>query len=304
MENENKLKNKSAQTYTGDMVKAIGIDKSGLVKRIIHEEEEHEALKKNLSPSSKKNRVFMFISIVFIALAFVVLIFLAFSNKNTYIIPTAPQVSSIIFTDQTDFKEIGGFTNDQIIETISNQINNTAVKIGGIERIYLTENKKIIGFERFITLIKSSLTVNQTSFIDDNFLMGVLNTGIKPTSTEGQLIPAVSGSTLSVGKDFFMLLKVRSFTEIFPIMRNWENKMLYDLHGFFGVNMTPETDYLFTKNFEDTIIANKNARILKDKDGQIVLMYIFVDNTTIIITNSEAATGEVILRLASSQIKK
>jgi hypothetical protein len=283
MENENKLKNKNVETYTQDMVKAIEGDKGGLIKKIIHEEEEHEALKKDLSPGSRKNRVFMFVSIVLIFLALIVLIFLAFFYKNISIAPIALQSSSIIFTDQTNFMSIDGLTKEKVAETFLNQVNNTKVKIGGVEGIYLTENKKVIGFKRLATLVKSSLTSDQIGLINDNFLSGV-----------------VSKET----KDLFVLLKVRSFADIFPVMRDWENKMLYDLGGFFGVKITPDTNYLFTKNFEDGIVANKNARILYDNNGKIVLMYVFVNDSSIIITNSETATQEVILRLASSQIKK
>ena len=61
--------------------------------------------------------------------------------------------------------------------------------------------------------MKSNLTTDQLSLISDNFLLGVLNE--KNT------------------KDLFMFLKVKSFSDIFPVMQNWESKMLYDLHGFF-----------------------------------------------------------------------
>jgi len=297
MENDNKLKNKNVKTYTRDMVKAIEGDKGGLIKKIIHEEEKYEAEKINLSPKSRKNRLFMFISIVLISLALAVLFFLAFFNKSINVISVAPQTTSIIFTDQTDFKPIDGFNKDQIIKTILNQVKNTKIKTGGVEGIYLTENKKVVGFKRFITLIKSNLVLDQDNFISDNFLLGALNTGLKSTSP-------TAGPARPVGGDFFILLKVRSFTDVFPMILSWENKMLYDLSGFFGVNISSLTNYLFTKDFQDDIVENKNARVLKNNDGKIVLMYVFINDSSIIITNSEVATHEVILRLASSQIKK
>ena len=101
-----------------------------------------------------------------------------------------------------------------------------------------------------------------------------------------------------------MLLKVRSFSDIFPVMLGWENKMLYDLSEFFGININSATNYLFTKDWQDGIVENKNARILKDNNGKIVLMYIFVNDSSVIVTSSEMATKEVILRIASNQIKK
>jgi hypothetical protein len=271
------------ETFAEDMAKAIGGNKEGLIKKLIHEEEEHEAQKKNLSPKSEKNRLFMSLSVVLVVLALGILIFFIFFNKNIKVVPLAPQTVSIIFTDQTDFKPIDGFAKDQIVRTVLNQINSTTVKIGGIDGIYLTENNNIVGFKEFNSLIKSSLTPSQVGLISDNFLPGVFN---------------------DKTKNFFILLNVRSFADIFPVMQIWENKMLYDLGGFFGINITSGTNYLFTKNFEDGIVANKNARILRDNSGNIVLMYVFADDNSVIITNSESTVDEIILRLNSSQIKK
>lgn len=286
---ENKLKSKNIITYTEDMVKAIEDDKGGLIKKIIHEEEEHEEEAKNLSPKSQKNRLFMFISFLLVAVALAVLVFFAFFNDRINTVLVAP-LSSVIFMDQTDFLAIDGLTKVKIAETVSSQVNNTKTKIGGVNGIYLTENKKVIGFTRFSTLVKSSLTANQLALIGDNFLLGAFKSGLSSVSP-------------NVG-DLFMLLKVKSFPDIFPVMQSWESKMLYDLHGFFGIKLSPETNYLFTKSFEDGIVANKNARILRDNNSRIVLMYIFADDNSVIITNSESAVGELILRLNSSQIKK
>ena len=80
--------------------------------------------------------------------------------------------------------------------------------------------------------------------------------------------------------------------------------MFFDLHGFFGVEITPETKYLLSKEFENGIIENKNARILYDQDGKIVMMYILANNTSVVFSNTENATHEIVLRLASSEVEK
>ena len=254
------------------------------------EDEEHEALRKNLSPKSRKNRVFMVISILFIFLALAILSFFVFFNKRPDTVLVIPQSRSLIFADHTDFKAIDGFSKDQIIETVSNQASAAPVDKGGVEGIYLTESNKVLGFESFIAHIRGNLTTDQTSVIGDNFLIGALNNG-----TDNGSSPA---------NNLFMLFKVSSFFDIFPVMQSWESKMFYDLHGFFGIKTSADNNYLFTKDFEDGIVANKNARILYDNNRQIVLMYVFIDDTSIVITNSEAATREVITRLTSSQIRK
>jgi hypothetical protein len=116
---ENQLKNKNVETYTRDMAKAIEGGQGGIIKKIIHEEEKYEAEKVNLSPASKKNKLFMLISIVLVAVALIVLAFLwvSYDNKiNT--VSVTPQTTSIIFTDQTTFEEVDGLNKKEIEELI------------------------------------------------------------------------------------------------------------------------------------------------------------------------------------------
>ena len=282
MEKENELKNKTVQTYAEDMAKVIQGDKEGLIKKIIHGEEEAEKEKKNLSPESKKNQFFMFAGIVLFLVALGVFSFFFFSQTNNTV-PVTEQFAPFIFNDKTAFIEVAGLNKDKIAQSVRNGVINTKVKSGGVEAIYLTNNKKIASFPDFISLIKAELNQADINLIDKNFLMGAVN---------------------RESRDFFILLKVLSITDVFNPLRNWENKMFSDLNGFFGVGISAETKYLLTKNFEDGIIENKNARILYDQDNKIVMMYVFANDTSVIITDSENATNEIILRLASSQIKK
>jgi len=298
--NEEKLKNKIVETYTSDMVKALENDKSGLIKKIINEEEKHEEQNKSLLIKTKRNRLFLFLSVIFIFLAFIILIFIIFLNENINTAIVTPQYSSIIFIDQSNFLAVDGFNKEKIAKAVFNQINNTKVKAGGIEGIYLTVNKNIIGLKEFTKLIKSNLVLDKTDFINDNFLLGVVN-----ITTSNVISSNIVDSSKKQNKNgFFILLKVRSLADTFTAMHNWEIKMLDDLSLFLGVEINSLTNYLFTKNFEDAIVENKNARILYDDKGQIILMYVFINDSSIIITNSELATKEVILRLTSSQINK
>jgi hypothetical protein len=272
--------NKFVHTYAEDMAEVITNDKEGLIKKIIHGEEEHEQEKKNLSPESKKNKIFMLVGVVLIFLALATLGVFIF-NKPGNTITVQKQFVPIIFTDGSSNLEIAGLKKDEIAQAVLNEVNATKVKTGGVEGIYLTENKQIIGLRRFVTLINASFVAGDNPlFVNDNFLMG------------------------SVDNSFFLLIKVRSTADIFDSMRNWENKMLTDMRGFLGLNVGADTSYLFKKNFEDGIIENKNARILYDTTGKIILMYIFADDNSVLITNGGEAAHEIVLRLAGSQIKQ
>ena len=286
MEEENKLKSKIVKTYAEDMATVIENDKEGLIKKIIHGEEEHEREKINLSPESKKNKFFMLVSLLLVCISLTTLLFFFF-KEDADTIPIEQQSMPLVFSDATNFLEVAGQSKDTIAQTVRNAVTATKVKAGGVEGIYLTVNKKVLGLRQFIALIKASFvpapSVGDLTLVSDNFLMGAVNERTK---------------------DFFILIKVRELADIFDALRAWEGKLFFDMHGFFGVEISAETKYLLTKSFEDGIIENKNARILYDTNNNIVLMYVFADDTSVVITNTEGATHEIMLRLASSRVKK
>jgi predicted nucleic acid-binding Zn ribbon protein len=290
MEKDNNLKNIKVETYAEDMAQAIEDSEGGVIKKIIHEQEEKEAEKKNISPESKRNKRFMLVGVFFIVVALLLIGSVISLRQKAATVPVAPEFTPIIFTDQSQFLPVDDLSKDQIAATVLNEMVNTTVKVGGVEGIYLTENKKTIGLNDFITLINGSITSLQLKPFSDNFLIGITNEEV--------------GSTLSPKKNLFILLKMSSFADVLPGMKTWENKMFYDLHGFFGVPITTDTNYLLTKDFTDGIIGNQNARILYDTNGNIVMMYVVADDNSLILTNDEVTAGEIISRLTSGQIKK
>jgi hypothetical protein len=290
MEPEKKIQKMVVETYADDMAEVIENDKQGLIKKIIHEEEDEEARKRNLSPEFRQNRMFMWVSIVFLLLGLSTLSYFLITREPTTV-PVEQQFVPIIFNDKTSFIEVSEFNKPEIQQTVLNQINKTSVKPRAVEGVYLTFYNQKVGLRQFISLIKSSLILPpEEVFVSDDFLMGVVNVGTLP---EGPNRPG-----------FFILIKMRTVTDIFSAIRTWEDKMFLDLHGFLGYTLNSETTYLLTKDFEDGIVENKNARFLYDKDGKIVLMYVFADDNSIIIANSEEAVKEVVLRIASKQTKE
>jgi hypothetical protein len=223
-------------------------------------------------------------------LAFGILSFLI-SKKSTNTVPIQPQVTPLIFTDQSVSLEISGFTKDAITQAVLGQVQFPKVNLGQVEGIYLTENKQSIGLRTLMSLIQASFVAgDDTTLVSDNFLMGMVDS---PTTSTTTTAPASNPT------GFFILLKMRSTADIFDSMRTWEKTMLTDLHGFIGIPLTSDTNYLFTQGFTDGIVQNKNARILYDKNGNIVLMYVFADNNSVVITDSQAAAAEVMLRLTN-----
>ena len=285
---KNEPKNVIVETFAGDMANVIESGTGTSVKDIIHGAEKEEAEKENLSPESKENKIFITLGILFLFLALVAfsLLFI-FGNNNT--VPVVKQFTPLVFSNKSTFLEISGFKKEEITQTILNEINTTPK--GDLEGIYLTENKQTIGLRRFITLIESSFAPGDNPLlVSDNFLVG-------DVKSQGD-------TTTSSGTGFFILLKMRSSTDIFNSLRAWEPNLLSDLHEFLGINISSSNNYLFTKDFVDGFIENKNARILFDQNGNVVVAYIFADDNSVIVTDSTNAAHEIILRLSSGQTEQ
>ncbi len=279
------------ETYANDMAEVLEHDTEGLVKKIIHGEEQHEAEKKNLSPQSRKNKLFMLLGLLMIVSAVAVLAFL-FLNRGINTVPVEKQFTPLIFNDLISYQEITGLTKEEIMQAVLNEVNNTPVKIGGVEGIYLRENNRTIGLRRFISAIEGNFTPNRDPFfVSDNFLMGVVNVN-------------KNDKPRTPGEGFFLLLKVRETADIFNDLRNWERKMFLDLHNFIGVSLSADTKYLLTKDFEEGVVDNRSARVLYDNNDNIVLTYVFADENSVVITNSADALHEIVLRLASASQKQ
>ncbi len=285
---EEPKKNIEVETYADDMAKIIGDNKNGVIKKIIQEQEEHDAEVEKKSPEHKWNKIFLYAGIALVLLTFLLVSLVFIFRQQIFSVEVKPAYVPIIFTDKTIFNELSGLTKEEVAQTISSEAKTVEVKQGGVEGIYLTKDKKIIGLRDFFKLIEAKLDQSKIEFISDNFLLGAVNEEESAEPT----------------KNLFFLIQMRSAADIFDAMRGWEKKMFYDLHGYFGIELNTDTNYLLEKNFEDGIIQNRNARILRDNNGKIVMMYIYAENSSLIITDSETAATEIILRLASAQVQK
>lgn len=296
MENENRIpkppqkveipkKIGVVHTYAEDMASAVENIHGGEIKKLIERDEKFHDEEENVSPESKKNKFLMILSGILVLAAIIIIYLVIQLNKKTNtVIPTPIQQSqSIIFIDKSQSISIDKLTKEEIITTIKKEVSTTDVKGGGIEAIYLTENNKTIGFNRFIELLGINVPAEVSGYTDDNFLIGVHNGSIK---------------------SFFMLLKVRSFIDIFPGFKIWENKMFIDLHSLFGSEINADTKDLLTKDFADSIVGNKNARTLYDKNNKAVLEYVYANETSVVVISNDETATEIMNRLSAGTVKK
>ena len=294
-ENEYEKKNEvgRVKTFAEDMASTLESGTEGLVKKVIHGEEKHEAERKNLSPESTKNELFMIIGFLLILAALITVVFFL-PTPNTSTVPVEKQFTPLIFNDRVSLIAVDGLGKEKIPQKILHELSLLSLKDGGVGGGYLTINKSPVGLRKFLEITEAKFVPGDARLVDENFLLGVIK-------NEKNELPKPD-------RDFFLLMKINSLADVFDSIHAWESKMFADLYGFLGITLSPETGYLLTKDFEDGIIENKNARILYssngDLRGEVVMMYVMVDDSYIIITSSEKAVEEIIRRLASGKIKK
>jgi hypothetical protein len=123
------------------------------------------------------------------------------------------------------------------------------------------------------------------------------------------------------GNQPFFMFTTNSFELVYAGMLEWERSINLDLYPLFGEivtrqQATPTTAATSTgtstastsqpgpltqnqtsgprvAGFQDTVIANAETRVLRDVNGDIVLLWTFVDARTLIIATNEYTLGEI-----------
>ncbi len=121
----------------------------------------------------------------------------------------------------------------------------------------------------------------------------------------------------------FFVLRVSSYERTFAGMLTWEPLMMRDLGLLYPlypedaiqeavVDLSTTTPNIASSSprvapapavsrvrFEDTVVANRDVRILRDTRGRSLLLYGYADKETLIIARNEAAFAALLTRLAA-----
>lgn len=99
----------------------------------------------------------------------------------------------------------------------------------------------------------------------------------------------------------FILMKVTSPDHAFAGMLDWEKQMSQDLQPFLEIRGVPLGGDL--PQFSDLAIENIDARILREEDGTIRIIYAIVERNVVVITNSITTLKELADRIHTQVLK-
>jgi hypothetical protein len=192
-----------------------------------------------------------------------------------------------------------------LLALLSSVRSSSTLPIGSLENIYFTQ----VTATSTSTPSAGAPGVNQQKttkrlLSTSNFLS--VFTLTPPAELVRSLVPAfMYGQHAASHLEPFLIFKTNYYEGAFSGMLAWEAAMRNDLADVVAgpVERATVTGGGEAK-FTDMIIRNKDARVLKNANGEPELIYAFPDQETIIITTNESTFRELIDRLAAAKFEK
>lgn len=253
-----------------------------------------------LSPEERESvhTRFMRKNIIIIVLSFllaatgVLATYGAFSLLKSPKIPELIEITqAIIATEKSVQIPLEYLTQDELHSAIKKELARTGLPRGQMEAVYFIKNILIpgeletmvektsigiIGPREIFAIIKNRAPSNLLRSLDDkSFLFGIHATS---------------------NNEVFLILKTDSFENAFSGMLHWEQNMFGDIAPLLDISIS-EQGAVSNTTFQDVVIKNSDARILKDDTGAVVLIYAFIDQETLVVTTNTATFDEVVKRL-------
>ena len=311
------------RTYKSDMEETIQAGHLSSINMAISEstrmikqvKEDEHALKK-----VKINKNIVVISLVLIVGgAAALLIPYALVQKQT-----APKAAnpanaisdqSVMTTDLEETINLQDINANGIDLTLNQRVNESSTALGQVKDIILTQGSGA-----------SEAPITSTEFLS------LINADVPPEIARNLLPQYMFGMYNYNGNQEFLILKVNSYDTTFSGMLSWETDLWQNFKNLFGLSDTDAsavstvTDTSTTsvsasdtsadtqdsndgnqstfgidvKKFQDAEFDNKDCRVVKDANGNIVFLYSIIDANTIVIATSVDTLKEIVSRIAST----
>jgi hypothetical protein len=219
--------------------------------------------------------------------------------------PTSPgQVTAVAPFIGVDETQVLVLTPEQVKRSVmmGNLVslkNKTGVSLGLISRIYVTSSsstvKDVLPPQLDVQSLLSTLGPNTSS----DFL---------PTLDPTYYILGVH---VYDGNQPFLILRVDSYEQAFSGMLAWERTMPQELAPLFTRTPRPKlpgevvpeatstVPSITSTQFQDKIVENHDARVITNAQGDILLLWTFLDRNTLVIATNDATLRELISRRSS-----
>ncbi len=272
---EKKFDDDAIHTMSEDMGEQAERKQGIALQEVLKQEREGREQKK----VQEKNIIYSLISIVLFAAAIGVFVY---ANKEEETVTPATQVvqESIIYAEnhaRIDTTNIQAIT---LISNIGQKVSFGEAGVGEVTNLYFTRglptgSVQTLSTRQFFSSVQSSIPGVLLPMIGKDFMFGVF--------------------TDSSRKPFFILEAPAQST--LGSVKGWESSMLQDFGRIF--NMDIRNPELYSQDFVDYRLKNKDMRVLLDGDGNFVFGYSYLNDDLLVFVTEESTFNEILQRLAT-----
>lgn len=282
------------RTYREDVAGVMRDKKTSLVQMVLQEQKERNKREREKSPTSGKNLPLILLSVVFLFSAIGIVYYLFFRLNPADRILNDLNVTPLIFVEKNKEIPTEGKDSRAIEGEITNLMHVESLPVDVVEYFFFTKTVSI-------TTADGATAQQKTLLPADRFFEML---GIKmPPMLLRALRPDFMLGFHSFNKNQpFLILKTDYYANAFAGILSWEGAMAEDLLPLFG--RADRARELSQRKWDDTVIKNKDTRVLRNFDGSIALVYAFKDQHTLIITTNEDTLLEVSRRLDLTKEKQ
>lgn len=213
----------------------------------------------------------------------------------------------LITTDQQKSVDISGLSSADAIAKISAALNSqpSPANSGSLVQVNVMSGTSTISAEEFLDTVAVNAPQTLVRAFGGKWILGYQNVGAS----------SASGTSETLSSAAFFLGQISDFQNAWGGMLQWERGPNGGQNSLIQKNLTgifirPDTQFATStsadtnagSSFSDAIIQNKDVRELRDANGNIILLYAFVDRKTLLITTNENTFKEILSRYLSSQI--
>ncbi len=275
---------KNIHTMYQDMSTLINSNQGSVASSLLTKARTDEENKKNTSPTSLRNMLYIGGTIISVIGIGIVLYFLAQKYLPALQNQIQPEIQSLVPAEKhilvTTTSEESYLLDKKIRESLSQKPDTLA-----IHDIYYQEGGSRVSFASLIE--KTGITTIPPQLI---------NEFSQPFFMHGKIGLADN----SFGH--FLIIPIKNYDQTFSFMQEWEPVMMRDL----GIFMETDSDVVRKKNnrdtFEEKLVYNRSVRIANDRENNLTLLYFFINEKTLIITDNTLGIPELLKRYANRQI--
>jgi hypothetical protein len=280
--NQNEKVNESripaVHTFRSDMEEVVHEQGTSLASIMLaekkHKEESSEEVEKK---EVKKSVTYVVLSVVLIVCAIVaVYIFKNVTDKVSTANIIKDQLATYISYDKVTHINADGLIGKETVGKVVEKARAQAGRQGEIEALAFEKGTPptILTNIEFLSAIGSIIPDGLIRGLSKNMMIGIYTTS-------------------SLDRHVFFIFGVEDYDRALTGALAWERTILDDMFTVFNIQVAGEYAPIMQTPFEDVVINNKNARIVRDIKGNPALYILFINKDLMIVTDNEDAIQEI-----------